>query len=147
MSLDMTPSPSPAMDLGDHVAAIAARAASATDARGGHVATAYRLYRERRARLQTFSQSFSIFGEPGWDILLEIYLADTVGRAMCVGTACLAAEVAQTTGLRWLAKLEKIGLVLRQDDPTDGRRGLVMLTPRGRAEMDRYLARIANEED
>lgn len=66
---------------------------------------------------------------------------------MCVGTACLAADVAQTTGLRWLAKLEKIGLVVRQDDPTDGRRGLVMLTQRGRAEMDRYLARIADEED
>lgn len=135
------------MDLGDHVAAIAARAARATDAHSDHVATAYRLYRERRARLQAFSQSFSIFGEPGWDILLEIYLADTIGRAMCVGTACLAADVAQTTGLRWLAKLEKIGLVLRQDDPTDGRRGLVMLTPRGRTEMERYLARIANEED
>jgi DNA-binding MarR family transcriptional regulator len=147
MSLDMTPSSSPTTDHGDHAAAIAARASGTTDAHRDHVATAYRLYRERRARLQAFSQSFSIFGEPGWDILLEIYLADTVGRAMCVGTACLAADVAQTTGLRWLAKLEKIGLVLRQDDPTDGRRGLVMLTPRGRTEMDRYLSRIAEGED
>lgn len=147
MSLEMTSSPNPVTDLGDHVAAIAARATGSADAPNDHITTAYRLYRERRARLQAFSQSIAIFGEPGWDILLEIYLADTVGRAMCVGTACLAADVAQTTGLRWLAKLEKIGLVVRQDDPRDGRRGLVMLTSRGRTEMERYLTRIADEED
>jgi DNA-binding MarR family transcriptional regulator len=145
MSLDMIPTPHSGVNPTDHLAAIGAHEAVRTEARGAHVAAAHRLYRERRARLQSFSQSFAIFGEPGWDILLEIYLADTVGRAMCVGTACLAADVAQTTGLRWLAKLEKIGLVTREDDPRDGRRGLVMLTPRGRAEMERYLARIADE--
>jgi DNA-binding MarR family transcriptional regulator len=145
MSLDMTPSPNQGVGHGDHAATIAARSVIRAEPLGEHVAAAHRLYRERRARLQSFSQSFAIFGEPGWDILLEIYLADTVGRAMCVGTACLAADVAQTTGLRWLAKLERIGLVTREDDPRDGRRGLVMLTPRGRSEMERYLARIAVE--
>jgi DNA-binding MarR family transcriptional regulator len=144
MSFDMTPSPNPGVGHGDHTS-FAAPIRIITEPRGEHVAAAHRLYRERRARLQSFSQSLAIFGEPGWDILLEIYLADTVGRAMCVGTACLAADVAQTTGLRWLAKLEKIGLVTREDDPRDGRRGLVMLTPRGRSEMERYLARIADE--
>ena len=145
MSLDMIPAPHTGVNAADHIAAIGAHEAIRTAPLGEHVAAAHRLYRERRARLQSFSQSFAIFGEPGWDILLEIYLADTVGRAMCVGTACLAADVAQTTGLRWLAKLEKIGLVTREDDPRDGRRGLVMLTPRGRTEMERYLARIAEE--
>lgn len=145
MSLDMTPSPNPGVGHGDHASTLSVRSVIRAEPRGEHVAAAHRLYRERRARLQSFSQSFAIFGEPGWDILLEIYLADTVGRAMCVGTACLAADVAQTTGLRWLAKLERIGLVTREDDPRDGRRGLVMLTPSGRAEMERYLARIAEE--
>jgi len=133
------------VDHGDHATGFAARSVIRADAQGDHIAVAHRLYRERRARLQSFSQSFAIFGEPGWDILLEIYLADTVGRAMSVGTACLAADVAQTTGLRWLAKLEKVGLVTRKDDPRDGRRGLVLLTTRGRSEMERYLAQIAEE--
>ena len=145
MSLEMTNSPNPGVNHLDHGMAAGLPNVARAQPRGEHVATAHRLYRERRTRLQSFSQSFAIFGEPGWDILLEIYLADTVGRAMCVGTACLAADVAQTTGLRWLAKLERIGLVTREDDPKDGRRGLVMLTPSGRTEMERYLARIADE--
>ena len=124
---------------------ILARSAGKTEPGADYAAAALRLYQERRTRLQSFSQPFAIFGEPGWDILLEIYLADTVGKSMCVGTVCFAADVAQTTGLRWLAKLERIGLVSRNDDPKDGRRGLVKLSARGRREMERYLDRIVEE--
>ncbi|MEO5866655.1 MAG: MarR family winged helix-turn-helix transcriptional regulator [Sphingomonas sp.] len=103
---------------------------------------ARRLYRERRARTTAFHHWRSLFGEPAWDILLELYVAGAAGHAVCVGNACIAADVAQTTGLRWVGKLEKLGLVTRHDDPADGRRGLVALTGRGRNEMEGYLRRL-----
>ena len=146
MSINVNLTRKPRLVLGEHSAAIAALGVIRPRARSVHIATAHRLYRERRARLELFSGAISLFGEPAWDILLEIYLADTVGRAMCVGTACHSADVAQTTGLRWLIKLERIGLVIRQDDPRDGRRGLVLLTDRGRTQMERYLEQVADED-
>lgn len=116
----------------------------ATNAGAGDGATyraaAFRLYRERRVRTQAFAQAGSLFGEPGWDILLELYVA--AGKPVYVGNACIAAEVAQTTGLRWVSKLEHFGLLTRDQDPVDRRRGLLALTARGEQEMENYLRRV-----
>jgi DNA-binding MarR family transcriptional regulator len=136
MSLEMTSR----LPTGGYVPG--ANGANGGEVRPDYGALAHRLYRERRARTMAFGQWRALFGEPAWDILLELYVASSAGQAVCVGNACIAAEVAQTTGLRWVGKLEKLGLVTRHDDPADGRRGLVALTPRGRTEMEGYLRRL-----
>lgn len=72
-----------------------------------------------------------LFGEPTWDILLDLYIAAGEGRSVPTTSACIGAHVPPTTALRWLRVLEARGLVEREDDGADGRRTFVCLTSQG----------------
>ncbi|WP_298171919.1 winged helix DNA-binding protein [Novosphingobium sp.] len=80
-----------------------------------------------------------LFGEPTWDILLDLYVATREGRPVPTTSACIGANVPPTTALRWLRILEARGLVEREDDGRDGRRTFVRLSARGLAAMDNWL--------
>lgn len=80
-----------------------------------------------------------LFGEPTWDILLDLYIAAREDRRVPTTSACIGAHVPPTTALRWLRILEARGLVEREDDGRDGRRTFVCLTFRGLAAMDQTL--------
>jgi DNA-binding MarR family transcriptional regulator len=84
-------------------------------------------YRLRRRRDSVFGMT-DLFGEPAWDVLIDLYLAHLDRRAVSVSSACIAACVPPTTGLRYLTRLERNGLLSRKPDPTDNRRVLVSLT-------------------
>lgn len=74
----------------------------------------------------------SLFGEAGWDILLELFKCDLQGRNATVKAACCAAEpVAPTTSLRWIVILEDEGLIARSSSPGDRRITWLSLTPKG----------------
>lgn len=85
------------------------------------LAAAEGAYNQRRARKQIFENS-GLFGEPAWDILLDLYVAELRERRVSVSDACLASGVPPTTALRWLALLEEANLVERHKDPHDARR-------------------------
>lgn len=99
---------------------------------------ARKAYRERRLRDQIFGD-LELFGEPGWDILLDLANASFSGVRVSVSSACVGACVPPTTGLRWISVLEKAGLVEREDDLLDGRRTYVKLTRKGLFKMEEYL--------
>ena len=80
-----------------------------------------------------------LFGEPAWDILLDVYIAQQSRREIQVSSVCIEAGVPSTTILRWLARLELEGLIYRASDTVDGRRRYVRLTPSGEALMARML--------
>lgn len=84
-------------------------------------------YRLRRRRDSVFGMP-GLFGEPAWDVLLDLYLAHLDQRTVSVSSACIAACVPPTTALRYLTRLERSGLLKRKPDPTDNRRVLVSLT-------------------
>ena len=63
-----------------------------------------------------------LFGEPAWDMLLDLYVAASERRPISVSSACLAAAVPPTTALRYIATLERSGLIEREADPADRRR-------------------------
>jgi len=71
----------------------------------------------------------SLFRDPAWNIMLELYQAKIEGRAVSIKRACIAAKVPATTALRRLSDLEAAGLVAKQTDGADKRRLLVELTP------------------
>lgn len=100
---------------------------------------ARRIYRVRRRRTDLFGANGDLFAEPAWDLLLDLYIAGTDGRAVSVSSACIAAGVPATTGLRWIGRLDARGLVARTPDPTDARREFLALTPAGRAAMEAVL--------
>jgi hypothetical protein len=115
----------------------------ACDPRDAALATARHAYWLRRQRAQIFG-SAELFGEPAWDILLDLYIAHAEDKAVSVSSACIGSASPATTGLRWLAVLTEHGLITREADENDQRRIMVRLTQRGVAAMERFLT-IARE--
>lgn len=100
------------------------------------------LYQERRLRADLFNDP-DLFGEPAWDILLDLAVHEGQGRPLSVTGACVGSAVAPTTALRWVNVLEKKGFIQRSPDPLDHRRVYLTLTPLGRAHMRNFVKKAA----
>jgi DNA-binding MarR family transcriptional regulator len=99
---------------------------------------ARRTYSDRRRRSKYFDSA--LFGEPAWDILLDLFIAEKEGRRVSVTSACIGAAVPPTTALRWILVLENEELIWREDDPKDARRAFLYLTPKAYTQMVEYLS-------
>ncbi|GMN01547.1 MarR family winged helix-turn-helix transcriptional regulator [Erythrobacter sp. MTPC3] len=110
------------------------------DQRAAFAAMARDVYRIRRDREAIFGTP-GLFGEPAWDILLDLYVAHAEGNPVSVSSACIGSAAPSTTGLRWLGVLTDEGFVKRTHDPEDQRRVLVELSETGLAAMDAHFAR------
>lgn len=91
----------------------------------------------RRARNRIFDAS--LFADPAWDILLNLYVCCAEGRLETVSDACVASRVPATTALRWIGILESRNFVNRARDPKDKRRVFLSLTREGLSKMDEAL--------
>lgn len=100
--------------------------------------TASNTYWVRRQREKYFPAAF--FGEPAWDILLDLYAGEAKGRVTSVTSACIAASTPLTTGLRWLGVLEGKGFVKREPSNQDNRVMIVRLTAQARSALEAYFA-------
>lgn len=103
---------------------------------------AIRSLNNRRARSRHFDTS-DLFGEPAWDILLDLYVHQFKNHDVSVKAASIGSGAPASTALRWLKILEKRGLIFSDLDPSDHRRRFVRLTPSGYESMTRYLDDIA----
>lgn len=92
----------------------------------------------RRRREEYFDGP--LFGEPAWDMLLELFAVELEKRRISVSSLCIASNVPSTTALRWAANLENRGLIKREADPHDGRRIFVKLTDEARSAIQAYFA-------
>lgn len=102
------------------------------------------IYRGRRARDEAFSED-ALFGEPAWDILLDLYIAEVEGKPLSVTAACIGAAVPTSTALRWLVILEERGLVRRENDTRDARRVFLYLTRNGHSRMTNFLSQLQRD--
>jgi DNA-binding MarR family transcriptional regulator len=91
----------------------------------------------RQIRREAFGQD--LFSDPAWDILLELYLAELEQRRLSVGNIGASSAIPATTTIRWLTKLEEVGLAIKRNDPLDGRRVWVSLTDNALKAMNGYL--------
>lgn len=99
---------------------------------------------ECRGLIGTFLPA-GLFGDPAWDILLDLYVARSEDREISVSSACAAGRVPATTGLRWLDRLEVAGLISRRPAANDRRRVLVELTEEAIPALEQLLAAIASK--
>jgi hypothetical protein len=102
---------------------------------------ALRQYQARRLR-ETVFEDRALFGEPAWNVLLDLFIAERQGKRMSVKSACIGAAAPLTTAFRWLRILEEKGYVQREHDGTDARRSYISLTPKGLERMSEYFARL-----
>lgn len=68
---------------------------------------------------------------PGWRIVLELYIAGCERSRLSVSDIWHMTNIAGATSLRWLKLLEDKGLVARSPDPADKRRIWLHLTEEG----------------
>jgi predicted transcriptional regulator len=102
--------------------------------------TARALYRERRLRARYFAGS--LFAEPTWDMLLDLFIADRERRRVTVKSVCIGSNVPTTTAMRHLRWLHEQGLVERLNHPRDARSTHVRLTEKAITAMEAYLTEI-----
>lgn len=96
--------------------------------------------RRRKRRVELLGVAHDIFSMPAWELLLELFLADLLGKPNSVSTVGLDTSIPPSTVQRWLVVLEKLQLVQRRRDPLDKRRQWVSLTRKAHKALRRYFA-------
>lgn len=76
------------------------------------------------------------FHETGWEILLELYIAEAESRRLNVTAIGLEGHIPNATLVRWIALLEQRHLISRQPDDVDRRRTWISLTALGSEKLD-----------
>lgn len=98
---------------------------------------ATRILARRGARRKFFSPA--IFGEPAWELLLKLYLAEEEGGKLTITNLCQNSGFPTTTALRWLHYLEADRLVRREASLVDNRIYYVHLNVKARMALHQFL--------
>jgi hypothetical protein len=94
----------------------------------------------RQARARFFDPE--LFGDPAWDMLLDLTAAHGEGAQVSVTSLCIAAGVPTTTALRWLTQMVERGIFIRVPDAADKRRAFIALSDTAIAAMASYFASV-----
>ncbi len=94
-------------------------------------------YARRRRREARFGGT--LFADPAWDMLLDLFVHHHRGKLVSSHSLCIAATVPQTTALRWIGKLRSAGMVTRVRSRNDQRVVHVLLTDQALDLMTAYL--------
>ena len=110
----------------------------------GVLEAARREFRSRRERERLFAGT--LVADPGWDILLDLFIAREEGRVADIAGVCGAVAAAQGAVLRSLGHLLEAKLVMRQAQPAGAESLTLTLTENGRSKMCDYFSRIGADE-
>lgn len=94
----------------------------------------------RQSRSRFFDPA--LFGDPAWDMLLDLTAAHGEGARVSVTSLCIAAGVPATTALRWLTQMVESGIFIRVPDPADKRRAFIALSDKALHAMSGYFASL-----
>lgn len=98
------------------------------------------MIRARRSRANHLPAD--LFADPAWDMLLDLLQAEIVQHRVPVSSLCIAAAVPATTALRWIKSMTDRGILVRRDDPHDGRRVFIEMAPPTSAAVRRYFQEV-----
>jgi hypothetical protein len=94
-------------------------------------------YRARGYRSVFFDSD--LFGEPAWDMLLDLFIETVEGRKVAVTSLCIASRAPSTTALRYVNELEKRGILIREKSRFDQRTSYLGLSPDAFLKIGNYL--------
>ncbi len=95
------------------------------------------VFNQRKRRGEFLTKK--MLGEPGWDILLVLYISAFSGPKQTVGTLSDRIAKPLTTTIRWVDELEGEGLIVRTRHSLDSRIFLLTLTDKGRQVLNDYF--------
>lgn len=107
--------------------------------------TAELLLSIRQARNAGLADKLGDVDEASWNILLDIYLSNSLGRPVVTSDLSMVFAVPKTTITRYVEYLCELGLICKERDKSNRVRILLSLTDAGFALVDATLTRIANE--
>jgi DNA-binding MarR family transcriptional regulator len=99
-----------------------------------------RIIRQRQLRARFFDGE--LFGDPAWDMLLDLTAARAEHTRVSVTSLCIASGVPPTTALRWIGQMTEAGMFQRVEDEADRRRAFVALTDKAADAMARFFAEL-----
>ena len=82
----------------------------------------------------------TLFGEPGWDMMLALYVASKKGQRLTITNVCDASDAPSTTALRWLDRLVELDMVRRLPHATDLRVIFIELAPGAGELLETFLS-------
>lgn len=94
------------------------------------------IIKARKLRDDAFSAD--MFFDPAWDIILFLMRAKLTNEQVAITQLCQATPIPYTTVLRWLSDLERRGLIVKTNDPLDGRRIFLALSPKAVAGLKKW---------
>lgn len=105
--------------------------------------TAKELYRWEQTRARALGCKGAIFGDPAWNVLLDLFYHTAIGTSVSVSSAFTASGVSNSSASRLIDKLESSGFVDRYPDSCDRRRSYLRLTEISRCEIRDLLSIIS----
>lgn len=70
-----------------------------------------------------------LFGDPAWEMLLDLLLAKLENRRVSVSSACIASGAPMSTALRLVRRLDSEGVLIKIPDEKDRRRHFLVINP------------------
>jgi DNA-binding MarR family transcriptional regulator len=118
---------------------------SASDFEADLVEAAHRALRSEKKRSELFGAE--LFANPGWAMLLHLFVSSAEGRPVTSSGICAAAGVTETVALRHLAVLVTAKLVRRQPHPGNPGAIELALTPAGKKRLCDYFSQRPRDRD
>lgn len=109
------------------------------------IETAELLLSIRQARNAGLADILGDVDETSWNILLDIYLSNSLDRPVVTADLSMIFAVPKTTVTRYIEYLCELGLICKDRDQSNRVRILLSLTDAGFALVDATLTRIADE--
>lgn len=94
----------------------------------------------RRILRRQLLGSAELFGEPAWDMLLDLFVHEGEGKRMSMSSLCVSAGIPESSAMRLAQRLCDAGLLLRLSDPADGRRSFMNIAPDTAHRLRAYFA-------
>lgn len=83
----------------------------------------------RRLLRQQLIGSPELFGDPAWEMLVDLFIHECKGKDLCISSLCVTPSIPMSSALRLVQKLCDAGILRRVSDPFDRRRSIIRLEP------------------
>ncbi len=99
-----------------------------------------RIVARRRLLRRQLLGAPDLFGEPAWDMLLDLFIQQCEGKLLPMSSLCLSADIPNSSAMKLIQRLCDAGLLERLPDHRDGRRSLIKISPDTEHRLRAYFA-------